>query len=84
MSAEHDPYWDYDEAECWNCGGEGFVTGCSWDWQCDTYDTGEGTCLCTRHCHICNPPKRDPALDVVLRAALSDRNDIQAGGGEGL
>lgn len=25
---------DYDDDhECWNCGGEGFVYGCSWDWQ---------------------------------------------------
>ena len=46
---------DYDETdrECGNCGGEGFTYGCSWDWQCDTYDEGEGTCLCERPCEWC-------------------------------
>lgn len=48
---------DDDEHGCGNCGDEGFVTGCSWDWQCDTYDEGEGTCLCTRRCDWCNPAK---------------------------
>lgn len=47
-------YWDEDH-ECANCGGEGVVYGCSWDWQCDTYDEGEGTCLCERRCDWCNP-----------------------------
>lgn len=46
-----------DDGECWNCSGEGYVYGCSWDWQCDTYDAGEGTCLCTHPCHICHAPK---------------------------
>lgn len=54
----HDDEFDYDERECANCGGEGFTYGCSWDWQCDTYDEGEGTCLCTRTCEWCSrlPP----------------------------
>jgi hypothetical protein len=42
------------DEDCWNCGGEGYVYGCSWDWQCDTYDEGEGTCLCWRRCEVCN------------------------------
>jgi hypothetical protein len=67
--AEHDPYWDYDDAECWQCGGEGFVYGCSWDWQCDTWD-GD-SCLCTRRCDICNPAPRNPELDRVLADALA-------------
>lgn len=62
-SDAHDPYWDYDDHECANCGGEGYTYGCSWDWQCDTYDEGEGTCLCTRVCDWCSP--RKPALDDV-------------------
>lgn len=51
-----DPDLDYDDddrGDCWNCGGEGFTYGCSWDWQCDTYIEGEGTCLCTRRCEWC-------------------------------
>ena len=48
MSDNHNQHWDwdYDDSDCANCGGEGFTYGCSWDWQCDTYDEGEGTCLC--------------------------------------
>lgn len=74
MSAEPDPDFDYDEpdSECFQCGGEGYVYGCGWDWQCDTYDEGEGTCLCTRRCDICNPRKPDPALQAVLAEALAN------------
>lgn len=72
--ADYDDRYD-DDHECWQCGGEGFVTGCSWDWQCDTWDEGEGTCLCTRRCNICNPPPRDPALDKVLSHLLSTGAD---------
>lgn len=68
---EEDDYDDYDDGACYECGGEGFVYGCSWDWQCDTYDAGEGSCLCTRRCPLCYPPKRDQALDAVLSEALA-------------
>lgn len=70
IAADPDPYWDYEENECGNCGGEGFTYGCSWDWQCDTYDEGEGTCLCERPCDWCHPRKPDPALQAVLASAL--------------
>ena len=50
---------DYDDNDCANCGGEGFTYGCSWDWQCDTYDAGEGTCLCTRPCEWCAAARQD-------------------------
>jgi hypothetical protein len=59
-----------DDGECWNCDGEGFVCGCSWDWQCDAYDASEGTCLCTRPCHVCRPSKPDPELGQILANAL--------------
>jgi hypothetical protein len=67
---------DHDLGECFNCGGEGYVYGCSWDWQCDTYDEGEGTCLCTRRCEVCNPHKltaeeqatRDNLRDLLRKA----------------
>ena len=59
---------DYDGEDCWNCGGEGFVYGCSWDWQCDTWD-GD-SCLCTRPCEICHPPKHDPVLRALMAATF--------------
>jgi hypothetical protein len=71
-----DPYWDFDESDCANCHGEGFIYGCSWDWQCDTYDEGEGSCLCIRPCEWCHPPKPDPELSRILAQA------IEAGTGE--
>ncbi len=66
-----DPYWEYDEEDCANCGGEGFVYGCSWDWQCDTWD-GD-SCLCTRPCEWCQPVK-DSELRAVLAAALAQQD----------
>ncbi len=73
--------WEYDDDanECGNCGGEGFTYGCSWDWQCDTYDEGEGTCLCTRRCEWCNPltaaeiAERDRLRDVLATALAKDK-----------
>ncbi len=73
--------WDYDEDghDCGNCGGEGFTYGCSWDWQCDTYDEGEGTCLCTRRCEWCNPltadelAERKKLQDILATALAKDK-----------
>lgn len=81
MTAERDPYWDYEENECANCNGEGFTYGCSWDWQCDTYDEGEGTCLCTRSCDWCRPSKPDAQLQRVLSEALARDTDQSPKGG---
>ena len=72
------PDYDEDASECFQCGGEGFVYGCSWDWQCDTWD-GD-SCLCTRRCDICNPAPRDPAMDAVLSAALRETQPTSASG----
>ena len=71
MSDNHNQHWDwdYDDSDCANCGGEGFTYGCSWDWQCDTYDEGEGTCLCPRRCEWCNPLT---AEEIAERKALRD------------
>jgi hypothetical protein len=69
-----DKFDDREDGECWNCDGDGYVYGCSWDWQCDTYDEGEGTCLCTRRCSVCNPVAPNPELQAVLAAALRSRS----------
>lgn len=72
-------YDDHDTDYCGNCGGEGFTYGCSWDWQCDTYDEGEGTCLCTRRCEWCQPPsaaeiaERQKLRDVLATALAKDK-----------
>lgn len=74
MSEERD---DFDDDGCWNCDGDGYVYGCSWDWQCDTYDEGAGTCLCTRRCYVCNPAKptaETAALVAVLAKASPNTN----------
>ena len=72
--SEEEP-WDYDESDlgCWNCDGEGYVYGCSWDWQCDTWD-GD-SCLCSRRCEVCNPVKLTPAQQAerdALQQVLAD------------
>lgn len=76
---------DYDDAsECANCGGEGFTYGCSWEWQCDTWD-GD-SCLCTRRCEWCTQPSaaeiaERQKLREVLAAALAQ--DGEAPGNHG-
>ena len=54
---------DYDDdcTDCANCGGEGFTYGCGWDWQCDTYDAGEGACLCMTRCDWCGEHQQKDA-----------------------
>jgi hypothetical protein len=68
VSKDDEEIWD-DSPDCFQCDGEGFVYGCSWDWQCDTWD-GD-SCLCTRRCDVCNPypPSKD---DQPLRQILAD------------
>ena len=66
---DHDHDHDYEDD------GEGYVYGCSWDWQCDTYDDGEGTCLCSRRCDVCNPVELTPAEQDerdALRKVIAD------------
>lgn len=77
---------DYDDGvDCANCGGEGFTYGCSWDWQCDTYDEGEGTCLCTRRCEWCNPltaeetAERNKLRAVLAHALANDTPEVRHG-----
>lgn len=72
---------DFDDHGCWNCDGEGYVYGCSWDWQCDTWD-GD-SCLCSRRCEICNPVKptaeqevERKALGETLAAAVAQAKEL--------
>lgn len=67
--------YDEDDSGCANCNGEGVVYGCSWDWQCSTYDEGEGTCLCERPCDWCRPSKPNPELQQVREDLLKAAGD---------
>lgn len=42
--------------ECWNCGGEGFVSNCWTEYAC--VDPEFGCDECTRPCDVCNRPKK--------------------------
>lgn len=46
---------DEDDGDCWQCGGEGFVSNCFEEFAC--LDPDGGCDLCTRRCDICNPAK---------------------------
>lgn len=65
MSDEFD---DFDDHDCWNCSGEGFVYDCFEEYAC--IDPESGCDMCGRRCDVCNPAKRDPDLDAALAAAL--------------
>jgi hypothetical protein len=47
---------DLDDSECWNCGGDGYVSSCFEEYAC-LYPE-DGCDLCTRRCDVCNPHKR--------------------------
>ncbi len=49
---DDDTYWDYDDNDCANCGGEGFVSHCFEEYACMYPD--EGCDLCMRRCDWCN------------------------------
>lgn len=72
MAERKDDEGDWDNGDCWNCGGEGYVYGCSWDWQCDTWD-GD-SCMCSRRCDVCNPTPPNRELQQALSEALEARD----------
>ncbi len=55
-----DEFDDYDDSECANCGGEGFVSSCFQEFACMYPD--EGCDACTRACDWCRPttPQEQP------------------------
>jgi len=53
---EDDDYADFDNDDCWNCDGEGYVSSCLDEIGC--IDPESGCDYCTRRCEVCNPPKR--------------------------
>lgn len=70
-----DDYDDYEDRDCWNCGGEGLVADC-FDGFC--VNAEDGCSLCIRRCSICRHAPRNEQLDQVLVDALAKYGD---GGG---
>lgn len=77
MDSDFDDDFD-DQADCWNCGGEGFVSNCFQEFACLHPD--EGCDDCTRRCDVCNRPKLTPeeaksagALRQILGDALKSK-----------
>jgi len=54
------PNYDDDLAqdECWQCGGEGYVSSCFEEYAC--IDPEGGCDLCMRRCDVCNPRQVKP------------------------
>lgn len=59
---DDEAYWDYDDNDCANCGGEGFVSHCFEEYACMYPD--EGCDLCMRRCDWCNPYKPVQKVDL--------------------
>lgn len=77
---DYDYRYDDDEAECWNCSGEGFVSNCFEEFACLHPDVGCDDC--TRPCDVCRPRKpteQDLALREVLREALAKSSTTRDG-----
>ncbi len=58
-----DDFYDEFEQDCWNCGGEGFVSDCFEEWAC--VDPEYGCDLCTRRCDVCRPRSPQPDAPKV-------------------
>lgn len=77
IAADYDDYED--NGDCWNCGGDGWVSHCFEAFACLHPD--EGCDLCLKRCDVCNPRKLTPeeevqktALREVMAAALKEVN----------
>lgn len=51
-----DDFDDHYDGDCWQCGGEGFISNCFEEFAC--LDPEGGCDDCTRPCDICNPTGR--------------------------
>jgi hypothetical protein len=52
---DHGPYFfnfEEEDAECWDCGGEGVVYDCFEEWAC--VDPESGCDECMRRCDVCH------------------------------
>lgn len=67
----------YEDNDCPNCGGEGYVFDCFEEYAC--IDPEGGCDLCMRRCDWCNPRKPPKTADdngvAALRQVLADALD---------
>jgi len=59
---DHD---EFDDGECWQCGGEGRVAGTCIDGCCLEQDDPDCP-YCSHRCDVCNPPKLEGTIVVPL------------------
>jgi hypothetical protein len=63
--------YDFDDNDCGNCGGSGYVANCQTEYAC--VDPEEGCDECMRRCDWCNPPTpKQKAETDKLRKILGD------------
>lgn len=51
----------YEQVECWNCGGEGFISSCFEEYACIDPESGCDDCI--RRCDVCKGKGRWPRID---------------------
>lgn len=73
---EHEYDDDYDNSDCWNCGGEGFVSNCFQEFACMYPD--EGCDDCTRRCDVCAPPPTKSDQAKLTKEDIADLRTVLA------
>lgn len=68
-SRDMEDFYDDEDGDCWNCGGEGFVADCVTEYACMYPE--DGCDLCMRRCDFCNPAPRNPELDKIMADSLA-------------
>lgn len=72
MAGERDDHFDpYDDSDCSNCGGTGYVACCPTEYAC--VDPEEGCDECMRRCGWCyTPTPKEKADKEALRQILAE------------
>lgn len=74
-----DGWGESEDGDCWNCGGEGFVSNCFEEYAC--IDPEGGCDACERRCEVCNPKPTKAVME--FRQVLSDALTKATEGGRG-
>jgi len=65
MTGCYEDYLEPDPVECWNCGGEGYVSSCFEEFAC--IDPEGGCEECERRCDVCGGKGAFPAREAAAR-----------------